>query len=643
MPRLCFVSASGQNVFFGELLDAFREAVNDVGGFQTESAVDHFPPASADLVYVFVPHEYLPLTHSSVHPSPAQLARSIAVCTEQPDTQWFEETVKVARQCAAAVDINSLGRDALKWKGVDARLLPLGYVPSWDSWHGEELRERPIDVAFMGGVTDRRCAAIAACGEVLTTRRAAFHIVDTSRPHTALSEDFLSGERKWDMLASTKILLNIHRSELAYLEWLRIVGAMVNGCVVLTEHSVGIDPLVPGAHYVSASLEDFPSVIDALLRDSHRLFGIRHGAYEFLRRRLRLADSITVLTDAARAVLRSAPAPHPATESFPHPAPKLAPPPPTGYEQVLRRQGSEQQVLRMAVKRILLEQRDLERAIRRLEAVEVDGALDEVSVRRFGPLASGRPRVSVLVSVYNYQEHVEEAMRSAGLNSLRDMELIVVDDASTDDSAEVVTRTFEAMPWVPGALLHRRDNAGLPRARNLGAEYARGEYLFILDADNVVYPHAFERLAAALDACPDAAFAYGLLEERRGGNAAGLVSWPAWDPRTLRYGNFVDAMALIRRRSLLEVGGFATDLRLFGWEDFALWCSFAERGWDGVRVPEILGRYRVVGHSMIAVTNIDDSDVWTALARRHPFLIEEVDAPVGRSVSRNEVVSSASS
>jgi hypothetical protein len=643
LPRLCFVSGSAQNVFFEELLDAFRRAVDDAGGFQTETAIDHFPTASDDLVYVFVPHEYLPLTHTSAHPSPGQLARTIALCTEQPGTTWFEEAVKVALRCAAAVDINSLGRDALRWKGVDALLLPLGYVPSWDSWHGEELRERPIDVAFMGGVTERRCAAIAACGEVLTTRRAEFHLFDTSRPHTAGSEDFLSGRQKWDMLASTKILLNIHRSELGYLEWQRMVGAMANGCVVVTEHSVGIDPLVPGSHYVSASLEDFPFVIDALLCDHHRLFGIRHGAYEFLRERFRLSDSINVLTDTAHTVLRSAPRGLPTADGQPHPAPKSAPPRPTGYEQVLQRQGSEQQVLRMAVKRILLEQRDLQRALRRLEAVGADGAHDDVEVCRFGPRTSARPRVSVLVSVYNYREHVEEAMRSAGLSSLRDLELIVVDDASTDDSVNVATRTFEAMPWLDGTLLHRRHNAGLPSARNLAADYARGEYLFILDADNAVYPHAFERLAGALDAAPDAAFAYGLLEERRGGRLAGLMSWPAWDPRTLRYGNFIDAMSLVRRSFLLQVGGFATDPRLFGWEDFALWCSFAERGWRGVRVPEILGRYRILGQSMIAVTNIDDSDVWTALARRHPFLIEGADEPVARSASRIGAVSSASS
>jgi hypothetical protein len=87
-------------------------------------------------------------------------------------------------------------------------------------------------------------------------------------------------------------------------------------------------------------------------------------------------------------------------------------------------------------------------------------------------------------------------------------------------------------------------------------------------------------------------------------------------------------MAMIRRSALLDVGGFSIDERLFGSEDFALWCAFAQRGWSGVQVPEVVGVYRVLGHSMIALTTIDDSEAWTALARRYPFLMSPADAPV---------------
>ena len=135
----------------------------------------------------------------------------------------------------------------------------------------------------------------------------------------------------------------------------------------------------------------------------------------------------------------------------------------------------------------------------------------------------------------------------------------------------------------------------------------------------------------------------GIIEQFAVNGPIGLTSYLGWDPARLRYGNFVAAMAMIRRDRLLAAGGYSLDPRLHGWEDFALWCAFAESEWSGVRGPEILGRYRVVGHSMIAVTNIDDSDVWTALARRHPFLIADADEPIARVASPSGAASLASS
>ena len=58
-------------------------------------------------------------------------------------------------------------------------------------------------------------------------------------------------------------------------------------------------------------------------------------------------------------------------------------------------------------------------------------------------------------------------------------------------------------------------------------------------------------------------------------------------------------MALLRRDQLLDLGGYADDLRLYGWEDYELWCRAAERGLRGVLVPEILMRYRRADHSML--------------------------------------------
>jgi Glycosyl transferase family 2 len=460
-PRVCFVSASGQNLFFAELLEAFREALEGVCGLGTTAAVDHVPAIEDDLIYVLIPHEYAPLTRASAHPTAAQLTRTVAICTEQPGSYWFEEAAGIASQCGAAIDINSVGAQALRERGIKADLLPPGYVPSWDSWGGADS-DRPIDVTFMGGSTARRRSAIAACGQLLTSRRAALHLFETS-PYTKESELFLWGRRKWNHLAASKILLNIHRDELSYFEWLRVMGAMANGCVVLTEHSLGTEPLEPGVHFVSGKLEHLPFLVDALLEDPARLAWIRLAAYEFVRQRFRLSDSIHVLDDAVRALQRAAPAVDSpsTTESLPTPAqswPAPAPPPssPTGFERAVETRGDEHVLLRMAVKRILLEQRDLGRAVARIETATRDPEAREVEELLFGPFNQAQPRVSVLISVFNYREHVEEAVRSAGQSALRDVELIVVDDGSTDDSAEVVSRTFKDMPWVAGRLVRCR-------------------------------------------------------------------------------------------------------------------------------------------------------------------------------------------
>ena len=252
--RVCIVSASGQNVFFAELLDAIGKALA-CAGLDVERSVDRFPSWRDDDVYLFVPHEYLPLVQDAAHPDAMQLGRSVVVCTEQPGTSWFEQSAAVAARAAAVLDINPLGVDELNRRGVAAEFLQLGYVPEWDTWGRDDDAERATDVTFMGAYTPRRARALARCARWMVDRRVALTLTDSELPHLADSSTFVSGNRRWDVLRNSKLMLNVHRSDLGYLEWLRVIGAIVNGCVVVTEHSFGFEPLVPGKHFISASYE----------------------------------------------------------------------------------------------------------------------------------------------------------------------------------------------------------------------------------------------------------------------------------------------------------------------------------------------------------------------------------------------------
>jgi len=618
--RACFVGASGQNVFFEELSHALRAAL-ERQGVKTEVAVDHFPPSADDLVYVFVPHEYLPLTLPAGHPSDVQLQRTVVLATEQPGTPWFEESASVAARAGATVDIHMLGLDELRRRGIPARFLPLGYVPEWDAWGGSD-RERPIDVTFLGGYTERRGLALARCASVLSNYRTSLRLVETWRPHTADAPFFLSGEAKFRHLASSKVVLSAHREAYAYLEWQRALGATANGCVVLTEHSSGFAPLIPGEHFVSVAYASLPWALAGLLEDDVYLARIRSSAYDFIRSQMPLSESIAVLVEAIDEVGKQPVAAERRRAAPSVPAPKPLTPPVPEWER-LQAEPLESRVISATMKRLVLAQRRLERRLAEM-AVPVDG--EAVGVQEYGPKSELAARITVALTVFNYAGDVGNAIRSVGLAAGDDTELVVVDDASTDESAEVVERVLvKEVPWLRATLLRCARNAGLPAARNLAIERGSGEYIFVLDADNLVYPHAFSRLREALDGDPGAAFAYGLLERFDAQGPVDLMSWIPWQPDRFKYGNYIDAMAMIRRTAFLSVGGYATDERIYGWEDFALWCAFAQADMEGVQVPEIVGRYRAGASSMISLTNIDTTDAWAYLIERFPFLRDQSD------------------
>ena len=238
-----------------------------------------------------------------------------------------------------------------------------------------------------------------------------------------------------------------------------------------------------------------------------------------------------------------------------------------------------------------------------------------------------QPRISVCIPVYEHHAPLRRALESACGSGRDDVEVLVLDDGSSPDANAAVRALVEEIPWMPALLLGRRANRGLGPGRTDMAQRARGELLFMLDADNDVYPTAFDRLADALDEDPEAAFAYSLVEAHTEERPRGLLSASPWDPLRLRRGNYIDAMSMIRRSALLEAGGYTDDLRLHGWEDFDLWCRFASRDMRGLLVPEVLCRYSLAESSMISVTNLDSSEAWALLREQYPDVLGGAPLP----------------
>ncbi len=203
--------------------------------------------------------------------------------------------------------------------------------------------------------------------------------------------------------------------------------------------------------------------------------------------------------------------------------------------------------------------------------------------------------ISVCVTVYNYADYLADCLNSVAAQTAPDLDLVIVDDKSErDESLEV------AIDWARenAGRFHRVQVLAMPRnqgpatARNVAFDAAMGETVFIVDADNELYPRCMARLHAAMQ---NGGFdaTYAQLEyfgtERRIGSA------DMWDPAVIAEENYVDVMALVKKAAWAKAGGFSHIEE--GWEDYDFWLKFIAAGLTAGYVPEILCRYRVHGKS----------------------------------------------
>lgn len=230
----------------------------------------------------------------------------------------------------------------------------------------------------------------------------------------------------------------------------------------------------------------------------------------------------------------------------------------------------------------------------------------------------GSADVVVVIPLYNYENAVIEALGSVLSQSKKDVSIIVVDDCSCDSSirSTISFLSSNAFRFIHAKVIRHRRNQGLSMSRNSGLAWTSEPYVFMLDADNRIRPPALSRLQDALE-WSGAAFAYSQLSMF--GQRSGLGVADIWEPAHLAIGNYIDAMALIRRDALATAGGYSVLADDRGWEDYDLWCRFAKLGLDGVFLPEMLCEYRVHGNSMTRTsTEIHVHSLISEMNLRHP-------------------------
>lgn len=206
------------------------------------------------------------------------------------------------------------------------------------------------------------------------------------------------------------------------------------------------------------------------------------------------------------------------------------------------------------------------------------------------------PKVSVIVPAYNVSKYIQEALISLEKQTFSDFEVLIVDDGSTDDTAAVVQKFTRRDSRFK---LLQKANGGLSSARNYGISHAQGEYIALLDGDDVYHKDKLATHVARLYSRADVGVVYSASRTIRDDGKSTFITLsgkPVYPNPLLALlcKNFVGhgSNAVFRRCLISEVGGFNESLR--SWEDVDLWLRIAAtQKWRFYREKRVLCYYRV--------------------------------------------------
>ena len=247
------------------------------------------------------------------------------------------------------------------------------------------------------------------------------------------------------------------------------------------------------------------------------------------------------------------------------------------------------------------------------------------------------PRVSIIIGNYNYGRFIEEAIRSVLDQDYAQLELIIVDDGSTDGSRTIIERLEASSGGRLRALF--QENAGVAAARNAGIEMARGEYIGFLDADDVYLKDCVSSLTAYLDKNPAVAMVYANSELFDSALSRSLGLWfsretghePCWGHfigELFFRGNFIPIHPALLRRKALDKAGYFNKFYRVG-EDWELWFRMTEHH-DVRYLDRILSKIRRHPGNISASPLNALIKLWILrkIMRSNPWLADRFSQPV---------------
>lgn len=207
------------------------------------------------------------------------------------------------------------------------------------------------------------------------------------------------------------------------------------------------------------------------------------------------------------------------------------------------------------------------------------------SLSQHVPSAS-QPVVSIVIPCYNDGKYVLEAHASARAQTYPHVEILVIDDHSTDPHTLAALDGLRA----GGALVLTSSGKGVCQARNTGIRASNGKYILPLDADDVIHPEYVERAVPILEADPEIGICY--CKAHYFGLKKGPWRLDPYSPKTILFENMIFISSVFRKQDWSDVGGFSEDLTNAN-EDHDFWIKIIARGKKVFMIDDVLFYYRI--------------------------------------------------
>lgn len=201
--------------------------------------------------------------------------------------------------------------------------------------------------------------------------------------------------------------------------------------------------------------------------------------------------------------------------------------------------------------------------------------------------------LSVVIPFYNMGAYIRESIRSVQASTYPDIEILIIDDGSTDAAGRAILGELEREKNIK---VYRKKNEGLAKTRNYGALYATGRYLAFLDADDCVDPVYYEKAIRVLRE-QENVFFVGCWVRYFGDSQKKWITFLPQPPYLLVH-NTLNSSGLVYKRAAFCREGLNDPLVDYGLEDYESVIHLTASGYNGVILPEFLFRYRVRENSM---------------------------------------------